>query len=146
VEPHQLVSAGRRWYLVAWDARREDWRTFRIDRLRDARLAGVRFKERKLPAADAAAYVAQSIASMPMPFEATFIAHASPERVRDVLRWSDAEVQPARHGRARVRLKAESMEQLTTTVAAMAVDCAVDVIEPAELAGRLAEVGRRLTR
>src|SRR5207244_1217774 len=57
VEPHQLVSAGRRWYLVAWDTRREDWRTFRIDRLRDARLAGVRFKERKLPAADAAAFV-----------------------------------------------------------------------------------------
>src|SRR5438067_2624910 len=145
VEPHQLVSAGRRWYLVAWDTRREDWRTFRIDRLRDARLAGVRFKERKLPAADAAAFVHQSIVDMPMPFEATLIAHASPERVRNVLRWFDADVQPARYGRARVRLKAESMEQITTAVAAMAVDCAVDVVEPAELAGHLAEVGRRLS-
>jgi predicted DNA-binding transcriptional regulator YafY len=145
VEPHQLVSAGRRWYLVAWDARREDWRTFRIDRLRDARLAGVRFTVRNLPATDAAAYVAQSIASMPMPFEATFIAHASPERVRDILRWTDATVKPARGGRARVHLRAESMEQIATTVAAMAVDCAVDVVEPAELTGRLAEVGRRLS-
>jgi predicted DNA-binding transcriptional regulator YafY len=33
VEPHSLVNLGRRWYLVAWDRRREDWRSFRIDRL-----------------------------------------------------------------------------------------------------------------
>ena len=33
VEPHALVNLGRRWYLVAWDRRREDWRTFRVDRL-----------------------------------------------------------------------------------------------------------------
>ena len=33
VEPHSLVNLGRRWYLVAWDRRREDWRTFRVDRL-----------------------------------------------------------------------------------------------------------------
>ena len=33
VEPHSLVNLGRRWYLVAWDRRRDDWRTFRVDRL-----------------------------------------------------------------------------------------------------------------
>src|SRR5262249_41687388 len=38
VEPHQLVSAGRRWYLVGWDVRRTDWRTFRLDRLGTPRL------------------------------------------------------------------------------------------------------------
>ena len=42
VEPHQLVSMGRRWYLVAWDVRRDGWRTFRLDRLERARLAGSR--------------------------------------------------------------------------------------------------------
>ena len=36
VEPHALVNRGRRWYLVAWDRRREDWRTFRVDRLERA--------------------------------------------------------------------------------------------------------------
>src|SRR5690606_15388810 len=40
VEPHQLVSTGRRWYLLAWDLRRDDWRTFRLDRLQRPRLAG----------------------------------------------------------------------------------------------------------
>ena len=33
VEPHSLVNLGRRWYLVAWDCGREDWRTFRLDRI-----------------------------------------------------------------------------------------------------------------
>src|SRR5947209_10790946 len=60
VEPHSLVNHGRRWYLVAWDRRREDWRTFRIDRLARPVPAGVRFTPRKLPAKDAAAYVEQS--------------------------------------------------------------------------------------
>ena len=49
VEPHQLVSTGRRWYLVVWDVRRDDWRTFRLDRLERARLAGGRCAPRELP-------------------------------------------------------------------------------------------------
>ena len=57
VEPHALVNFGRRWYLVAWDRRREDWRTFRVDRLARPASTGVRFAPRELPAKDAAAYV-----------------------------------------------------------------------------------------
>ena len=49
VEPHSLVNHGRRWYLVAWDRRREDWRTFRIDRLAKPASTGVRFMRRTLP-------------------------------------------------------------------------------------------------
>ena len=33
VEPHRLVSLGRRWYLVAYDRDRQDWRSFRVDRI-----------------------------------------------------------------------------------------------------------------
>eukprot|EP01030_Chromulinospumella_sphaerica_P015045 gene15045-14844_t len=33
VEPQGLVHSGQRWYLVAWDPARSDWRTFRIDRM-----------------------------------------------------------------------------------------------------------------
>lgn len=36
VEPYRLVSTGRRWYLVAYDIDREDWRTFRVDRVKPA--------------------------------------------------------------------------------------------------------------
>src|SRR5882724_4212458 len=42
VEPHSVVNVGRRWYLVAWDRGREDWRTFRIDRLARPASTGVR--------------------------------------------------------------------------------------------------------
>src|SRR5882762_3180096 len=49
VEPHSLVNHGRRWYLVAWDLRREDWRTFRVDRLAEPASTGVRAASRRLP-------------------------------------------------------------------------------------------------
>src|SRR4029077_6840747 len=52
VEPHSLVNLGRRWYLVAWDRGREDWRTFRVDRLARPGSSGVRFTPRKLPSRD----------------------------------------------------------------------------------------------
>jgi len=61
VEPHRLVNTWRRWYLVAWDAGRNDWRTFRVDRMeRCAAAAGSRFVPREPPARDLAAYVTQS--------------------------------------------------------------------------------------
>ena len=46
-----LVNLGRRWYLVAWDCEREDWRTFRVDRLERPPAAGARFAPRELPGA-----------------------------------------------------------------------------------------------
>ncbi|AJT69933.1 hypothetical protein T261_8340 [Streptomyces lydicus] len=49
VEPHQLVAAGRRWYLVAHDCDRADWRTFRLDRLADPLRTGARVPPRDLP-------------------------------------------------------------------------------------------------
>jgi len=61
VEPHQLVTVGRRWYLVAWDTGRGDWRTFRVDRLRDPRLTATRFVAREIPDGDAAGFVETSI-------------------------------------------------------------------------------------
>ena len=53
----RLVSLGRRWYLVAWDRDRQDWRTFRLDRITDVRAHRARFRPRELPAEDALAFV-----------------------------------------------------------------------------------------
>lgn len=61
VEPHALVSVGRRWYLVAWDPDRDDWRTFRVDRLSDPAPTGVHRPPRPLPALDAAAFVVERL-------------------------------------------------------------------------------------
>ncbi|MEW9528316.1 helix-turn-helix transcriptional regulator [Microbispora sp. NPDC049125] len=40
VDPYRLVYTGRRWYLVAHDVTRQDWRTFRADRIVDATSTG----------------------------------------------------------------------------------------------------------
>lgn len=61
VEPHRLVATGRRWYLVAYDNDREDWRIFRVDRMEAPLPTGVRVPPRELPAPDAAAYVATKL-------------------------------------------------------------------------------------
>ncbi|MEO6085125.1 MAG: WYL domain-containing protein, partial [Umezawaea sp.] len=42
-EPHELVSWGPRWYLVAWDVQRQDWRTFRVDRIHPHTPTGPKF-------------------------------------------------------------------------------------------------------
>ena len=65
VEPHRLVHTGRRWYLVAWDHGREDWRTFRVDRMEERVTTGARFEPRDPPAKDLAAYVAKGAWTSP---------------------------------------------------------------------------------
>ncbi|MEV6245763.1 transcriptional regulator [Streptomyces sp. NPDC051742] len=61
VEPYRLVSTGHRWYLVAYDLGREDWRTFRVDRVSDPLATGARFTPRELPAGDAAQLLLRSM-------------------------------------------------------------------------------------
>ena len=58
VEPHGLVARGGRWYLVAWDLDRRDWRIFRLDRMTPSRTPGPRFTPRAIPTGDAATFVA----------------------------------------------------------------------------------------
>jgi len=64
VEPYRLVCLGRRWYLVAYDRDRQDWRSFRVDRISAPRASGQRFRPRELPAQDAPAFVRAGIRSM----------------------------------------------------------------------------------
>ncbi|WP_112245210.1 helix-turn-helix transcriptional regulator [Kribbella monticola] len=63
VEPHRLVTLRGRWYLLAYDPDRADWRTFRVDRISDVAPTRHHFQARELPAADAASYLAESFAT-----------------------------------------------------------------------------------
>ncbi|ELP63106.1 helix-turn-helix transcriptional regulator [Streptomyces turgidiscabies] len=63
VEPHRLVCTERRWYLVAWDVDRADWRTFRVDRITPKPPHGPRFAPRTPPADDLAAYVSKGVST-----------------------------------------------------------------------------------
>ncbi|MGW5665493.1 helix-turn-helix transcriptional regulator [Streptomyces sp. NPDC003758] len=56
-QPHHLVTWRGLWYLIAWDLDRDDWRTFRVDRIRPRTPTGPRFTPRGLPGDDVAAFV-----------------------------------------------------------------------------------------
>jgi predicted DNA-binding transcriptional regulator YafY len=144
VEPHQLVSSGRRWYLAAWDVRRVDWRTFRLDRLSDPRLAGLRFTPRPIPGGDAAAFVAQSLGERPLPFTATVVVTAAAGEAQATLRWTDSRVEAIDATTCRVHLKSEAVGWLDTMVAMLAVSFPVEVEEPDALRERLGTLADRL--
>ncbi len=134
VEPHQLVTADRRWYLVAWDLRRTDWRTFRLDRLSGAHLAGVRFAPREIPGGDGAAYLAASIASIPRELETLVAVHASYEQVAKALRWVDHTPIDTEADSCTIRLRANKLDSLIMAVVRLALGAPVRVIEPRAVA------------
>lgn len=77
VEPQSLVSFHRHWYLVAWDVERDDWRSFRVDRMDPRTPTGPRFPPRQPPDGDVAAYLARRLSSGTWPFQATVTLHES---------------------------------------------------------------------
>ncbi len=88
VEPHRMVTIGRRWYLVAYDRDRHDWRSYRVDRITGPATTGARFRQRTLPAEDAASFVRAGIRSMPTTYDIQVTIDAPAEVVRQrVQQW-----------------------------------------------------------
>jgi predicted DNA-binding transcriptional regulator YafY len=143
-EPHSLVNLGRRWYLVAWDRRRRDWRTFRVDRLSGPASTGVRFTPRDLPAADAASYVSQSLSAAPNRYEARVTLHASADTIRKRVPAYWGTIEPLDDERCEYRTGDDDLDWLAVRVAMLGVD--FDVHEPPELAEHLLLLARRLER
>jgi predicted DNA-binding transcriptional regulator YafY len=144
VEPHAVVNLGRRWYLAAWDRGREDWRTFRLDRLTRPASTGVRFKPRKLPAKDAAAYVTQSIAAAPTRYEARLTLHAPADSLRERLPRGWGTLEPIDERRTEYRTGDDHLDWLALRVATIGVD--FEVHEPPELVEHLRALARRVSR
>ncbi|HTD53803.1 MAG TPA: YafY family protein [Silvibacterium sp.] len=144
VEPHRLVNYGRRWYLVAWDAGREDWRTFRADRIEKPALSGRRFLPRKLPAEDIAAYVTRGIAYEQYPCRASIVLHASAERMAELVSHSLGTLEAIDDRRCRVHIGAHSMEMLAAYIAMFGVD--FEVTEPPELVEQVRRLSERYQR
>jgi predicted DNA-binding transcriptional regulator YafY len=144
VEPHSLVNRGRRWYLVAYDRRREDWRTFRVDRLARPAATGVRFEPRELPAPDASAYLERSISERPSRYEArvTLRAPAAEMRRRFPPHWGRFE--PLDEQRCEYRPGDDDLGWLATRIAMLGVD--FEVHEPPELIEHLRALALRLQR
>ncbi|BFV58352.1 YafY family protein [Kitasatospora sp. CMC57] len=143
VEPHRLVCLARRWYLVAYDLARHDWRTFRLDRLTAPQGTEVRFRPRELPAPDAAEFVRAGLKSAPRPYRVEVLVDAPAAVVRDRIgRWSTVEEVDAEH--CRVRMTSDSLDWPTTALGTLGAD--FRIVEPPELVDRVDDWGRRFNR
>lgn len=144
VEPHALVALGRRWYLVAWDCGRVDWRTLRLDRVERPAAAGGRFEERELPGgADPGEFVAANIAGAPSRYEARVKVHLAAEELRR-MPWLGGEVRELRGGRSELVVSEDDLDWLAMKIAMLGADFEVD--GPPELREKLAEIGGRIER
>ncbi|AYY13295.1 YafY family transcriptional regulator [Actinobacteria bacterium YIM 96077] len=144
VEPHRLVRWGRRWFLVAWDRHRRDWRTFRIDRIRECVPVGARFGDREPPAADLTAYVARQVSVAPRTHQARILLHGSFERLRERIPAAAGTLVDI-DGRACVlNTSANSLNEIAVNISMIGVD--FDIIEPAELITHVRDLAERYAR
>lgn len=146
VEPHRLVSTGWRWYLVAYDLEREDWRTFRVDRVSEPFATGARFTPREL-AADSGAELLKSTMSRAGTQEydvdvdfaapASFVAARLPSYLGT----------PVATGDDSCRLRTRSQDSVEWLALRLAlVDCEFTVRGPGALVSYVSELGARLAR
>ncbi|MGI5270325.1 helix-turn-helix transcriptional regulator [Nonomuraea sp. CA-218870] len=144
VEPYRLVHVARKWYLMAWDLRRDDWRTFRVDRLSAPYATGERFSPRELPAADVASYVAESITSSLARYRALITFHAPLARIAERVRPRDGILTEVDADTCMLRTAADSLQWLALTVGMFDVE--FEVHEPPELIEYIRMLSGRLDR
>ncbi|MBV2153087.1 YafY family protein [Kitasatospora sp. SUK 42] len=145
VEPHRLVSLDRRWYLVAYDLDRADWRTFRLDRLATPQGSGARFSPRPLPAADAAEFVRSGLNGVPRPYRVEALVEAPAARVRPhVGHWGEVEELDEDGGRCRLRMTADSLDWPAMALGSLGAE--FHVVHPPELRALIADWSARFAR
>jgi predicted DNA-binding transcriptional regulator YafY len=144
VEPHSLVNLGRRWYLVAWDREREDWRSFRVDRMARPASTGVRFAARTPPAENVAAFVQEGIRGAPLRYEARVTLRSSAEAMAGRIPPYWGTIRPLDAERCEYRTGDDDLWWLALRVAMLGVD--FEVHEPPELVESLRALARRVER
>jgi len=143
VEPHRLVSLGRRWYLVAWDLERGDWRSFRVDRLTAPALTGARFRPREIPGADPVAWMRSRLAVAPNRYEVSVLIRTAAEPVRQhVGQW--ATVEPVTPDTCRLRMNVDDLNWPVMILGGLGADFTVE--SPPELRDRARAAGETLLR
>ncbi|MER7417033.1 WYL domain-containing protein [Micromonospora peucetia] len=143
VQPHHLVARGGRWYLVAWDLDRADWRTFRADRITPRTPTGPRFTPRQLPGGEVSAFLVSrfrgSDGSGDWPCRGEVILDLAATVVSAHTR--DAVVEELGPHRCRVVLGSWSWLGLATSLGRFDAD--IEVVGPAELRDAFAHLARR---
>ncbi len=144
VEPHRLVHADRRWYLVAWDTGRQDWRTFRVDRLEPRPPTGPRFAPRDLPDDDVATYVSRGVSSAAWRYRARVKLHAPARTVAERLWPSSGALQAVDERTCVLDTGADTLDLLAVYLGMFGVD--FEIIEPPELIDHIRKLADRYRR
>jgi predicted DNA-binding transcriptional regulator YafY len=144
VEPHRIVHTGSRWYLVAWDTSRDDWRTFRIDRLEGAVATGAHFMTRSSPDDDVGAYVSRGLAAVSFRIRAKVGLYAPLASMRARIPPMAGELTEVDAQSCVLETGAFSLESLASWIAGIGVDFVVH--EPPELIAHIERVAERLGR
>jgi predicted DNA-binding transcriptional regulator YafY len=142
VEPLHLVPSGRRWYLVAFDPERDDWRFFRVDRMTALTATGARFAPRSLPADDPAAYLREHMLGRASTYAVVATVHLPARDVR--ARFPGVEVEEVDERTCRVSGLDDTLEYLAFHL--LQLGCRFEVREPPELVAHLRELHDRIGR
>src|SRR5699024_2591511 len=140
VEPVRMVATSRRWYLMARDIDRDDWRTFRLDRMRTVRTTTWRFRVREHP--DPVTYVQQSVTEAPYRYRARVRVHAPPARVRELVPPQVGRIEDDHHEWCVLVAGGQDLDWLAMHVASLCL--VVEVLKTAELREAAALLARRL--
>ncbi|MGH3876428.1 MAG: helix-turn-helix transcriptional regulator [Actinophytocola sp.] len=139
VEPYRLVTVGRRWYLLGFDPERDDWRTFRVDRISEPVATGARTAPRELPVADPGEFVTSKLYSVVPTYAAvaTLDLPAAPPHL-------GGRSTPLADGRCRWESGEDTPEWLAYRL--LTLGCEFTVHEPPELLDHLRTVAGRAHR
>lgn len=141
-EPLRLVHTGRHWYLVAYDMDREDWRSFRLDRIKEAKATGMRSVRR--PAPDPVEMVHQGVAVDAYRYQAEVVLSVPIDWARRLVPATIGKVAAAGGERSSLVIGADDMDWLARYLVSLGV--AFDVAGPPELKTALAALGASLVR
>ncbi|GGP62394.1 helix-turn-helix transcriptional regulator [Saccharothrix coeruleofusca] len=144
VEPLGLAHTGRRWYFVAWDVDRADWRTFRVDRIEGPPALGARFTPREPPAEDLASYVSRQISVAPYTYQVELVVHAPLEVVAARTSATSVHLTRIDDERTLLTVGTPSLEEVGLWIGMIGID--FDVKEPPELVEHLRVLGERFLR
>ncbi|MDH6229231.1 WYL domain-containing protein [Streptomyces sp. MJP52] len=147
VQPHHLVTWRHRWYLVAWDLDRDDWRTFRVDRVRPRTPAGPRFTPRELPGGDVSTFITGRFrgndgTTTDWPCRGEVVLHLPAADVAPFVQ--DGIVEELGPRRCRLILGSWSWTGLATALGHFDTD--VEVVGPPQLATAFADLAARYAR
>lgn len=144
-EPFRLVASGGRWYLLAFDLDRDDWRTFRLDRMTDLRATGARARHRTLPTTSVADFLRAQAMSMAPTFRADVTIHAPLRQITALFgdHLGDGTLIDSGDS-CRWHSHSDTTEWLATRLLSLNTD--FQVHGPPELAAHLDAMARRITR